>query len=416
MGKEPSDYDITTSAPPDEIKRVFADCKTIDTGLKHGTVTVIWDGISTEITTYRIDGGYSDGRRPDKVEFTRSLEEDLARRDFTMNAMAYNPRTGIVDPFGGQEDIEKRLIRCVGEADRRFEEDGLRIMRALRFASVTGFDMEAQTFEAAKRLKTNLHRVSIERIREELIKLLCGKYVRRVLTSSIGVLAEIMPELGRTEGFDQKNEHHIYDVLEHTAATVEAVRSEPDLRLASLLHDIGKPLCFSTDSEGVGHFYNHSKIGKEIAEEVLDRLKIDNNTKKTVITLVGCHDMQIEPTERGIKRALNKLTPEVFFKLIELKRADNKAQSPNYSYRQDYYDELVRIGEEIIAKEECFDLRSLKVGGDDLLRLGVEAGPIMGKILKKLLKMVIEGEISNEKEDLEREIVKLYKDFKKSPL
>lgn len=400
MGIAPKDYDVTTSALPEEIKEVFKDFHVIETGIKHGTVTVMVDNEPIEITTYRIDENYVDNRHPENVRFTRSLKEDMARRDFTMNAIAYNPACGLVDYYGGLEDIRRGVIRAVGEADKRFEEDALRIMRALRFSSVTGFAIEEATAEAALRHKDFLNNISAERIQVELVKLLCGKDARRVMMEFTDILAVILPELLEMKGFDQCNAYHIYDVLEHTAVAVENTPAEPVLRLSALLHDTGKPETFFQDCTGVGHFYGHNLASKRIAEDLLERLKFDNDTKEKVLLLVEKHDMQIKAEETAVKRALNKLGEENFRNLIALARADNKAQNPIISKRQEHFDKLLAIAEEIILKEECFSLKALAVNGRDLMEIGFRPGPQLGKALENLLEAVISGEIENKKEEL----------------
>ena len=405
MGIEPKDYDVTTSARPDETKAVFQGYPVIETGMKHGTVTVVVDEMPVEITTYRVDGNYVDNRHPQKVCFTTSLREDAARRDFTINAIAYNPGVGIVDYFGGLEDIEAGVIRCVGEPAKRFEEDALRIMRALRFSSVNGFKIEEKTAEAAVDCRGLLRKISVERIREELVKLLCGKDAQRILLEYTEILGVVLPELLEMRGFQQQNPHHIYDVLKHTAVAVSNVPPEAGLRLGALLHDIGKPRCFTVDEEGTGHFYGHGKISGEMARDVLNRLKFDNATKDRVITLVVAHDAVIEDTEKSVKRALNRLSPAMFFELIALKRADNMAQNPKYSYRQSYYDRLESIAKEIIEKEECFSLKDLAVRGGDLLEMGIPRGKKIGQVLEKLLEAVIAGEVANEKEELLKKVI-----------
>lgn len=400
MGIAPKDYDVTTSALPEETKEVFRDFHVIETGIKHGTVTVMVDKEPIEITTYRIDENYVDNRHPENVRFTRSLKEDMARRDFTMNAIAYNPACGLVDYYGGLEDIQRGVIRAVGEADKRFEEDALRIMRALRFSSVTGFAIEEATAEAALRHKDFLNNISAERIQVELVKLLCGKDARRVMMEFTDILAVILPELLEMKGFDQCNAYHIYDVLEHTAVAVENTPAEPVLRLSALLHDTGKPETFFQDCTGVGHFYGHNLASKRIAEDLLERLKFDNDTKEKVLLLVEKHDMQIKAEETAVKRALNKLGEENFRNLIALARADNKAQNPIISKRQEHFDKLLAIAEEIILKEECFSLKALAVNGRDLMEIGFKPGPELGKALENLLEAVISGEIENKKEEL----------------
>jgi len=400
MGIEPKDYDVTTSALPEETKEIFRDFHVIETGIKHGTVTVMVDKEPIEITTYRIDENYVDNRHPENVRFTRSLKEDMARRDFTMNAIAYNPACGLVDYYGGVEDIQRGVIRAVGEADKRFEEDALRIMRALRFSAVTGFIIEENTAEAALRHKDFLNNISAERIQVELVKLLCGKDARRVLMDYTDILAVILPELLEMKGFDQCNAYHIYDVLEHTAVAVANTPAEPVLRLSALLHDTGKPETFFQDCTGVGHFYGHNLASKRIAEDLLERLKFDNDTKEKVLLLVEKHDMQIKAEETAVKRALNKLGEENFRNLIALARADNKAQNPIIVKRQEHFDKLLAIAEEIILKEECFSLKALAVNGRDLMEIGFKPGPELGKALENLLEAVISGEIENKKEEL----------------
>lgn len=400
MGKEPQDYDITTSALPSQVKEVFCDCKVIETGIAQGTVTVLVGGMPLEITTYRIEGNYSDSRHPDEVTFTPSLQEDLARRDFTVNAMALSRTGQVMDCFGGRQDIEAGIIRCVGDPKKRFGEDALRIMRALRFAATLGFEIEHASALAAHAEKERLQNISAERIREELVKLLCGKTPRKVLTEFSDILAVIIPEIEAMKDFDQKNPHHIYDVLEHTAAAIEAVPAEKDLRLAALFHDIGKPQCFSEDEQGVGHFFGHAKLSRAMTAEIMGRLKFDNQTKAIVTTLVEFHDRQIEPTEKAVKRALSKLSPEIFFKLIQLKRADNAGQNPEYAYRQEGYDRLEAMAQSIIEQGECFSLKNLAINGNDLASLGLAPGKETGRILQELLSEVIEGRISNEESEL----------------
>lgn len=411
MGKIPSDYDITTSALPEEVEKTFSAYRTLETGMKHGTVTVIIDKMPIEITTYRREGKYLDNRHPSHVEFTRSLKEDMARRDFTMNAIAFNHRTGLVDCFGGERDIESRIIRCVGNPDERFKEDALRIMRALRFSSVMGFEIESQTLEAAMNNRELLKNISAERLREELVKLICGSDVRRCLMQSAEILGAVIPELLEMRGFDQKNKHHIYDVLEHTAVAVENIPAEPELRLAALFHDVGKPRCFSVDREGTGHFYNQADIGAELTKDIMSRLKFDNATKETVTELVRLHGVQIENTPKAVKRALNRLSPEMFFNLMKLKRADNLAQNPEYRHRQAYYEELEETAKRIIENEECFSLRDLAIDGNDLIALGFVPGKEMGTILDRLLEAVIMKEVPNEKDILEKFALDMAKNY-----
>lgn len=397
MGEVPCDYDITTSATPEETKAVFLKEKVIETGLKHGTVTVIIKGMPLEITTFRIDADYSDNRHPDKVQFTRTLKEDLARRDFTVNALAFSEKTGLVDCFSGKTDLENKIIRCVGDADKRFNEDALRIMRALRFSAVLGFEIEKETKKAIHKNKELLKKVSSERIAAELLKLICGKDAKNIILNYAEVLCVVLPEISDMIGFDQRNPHHIYDVLTHSAVAVENIPPLPHLRLAALLHDCGKPATFTVDDAGVGHFYGHAEISHIKAEAALNRLKLDNATKNRVLTLIKYHDVQILPTEKSVKRALNKLSPEVFFDLLELKKADNLAQSPEYRERLAICNELKNQAEKILSQKQCFSLKDLAVNGSDLINLGFKPGKRLGDALDGLLNAVIEDEVKNEK-------------------
>lgn len=400
MGQTPKDYDVTTSANPLQIKAVFSSFKTVDTGLKHGTVTVLSNGEPIEVTTYRIDGDYSDNRHPDRVCFTEKLENDLSRRDFTMNAIAFNETAGFVDVFGGMEDIKNKTIRCVGDAEKRFTEDALRILRALRFASVLDFEIEENTEKAAFLKKDLLLNVSAERVSVELLKLLCGKGARRVILRYADILSVIIPEVSSCKGFLQNNPYHIYDVLEHTASVVENIPSEKHLRLAALLHDIGKPFCYSEDENGIGHFYGHSQKSYEIAQKTLSNLKLDNETKNRVLTLVKFHDLQIENTDKSVRRALNKFTPDMFFDLLKLFRADALAQSKECLHRLQKYEELQKTALEIIAQNQCFSLKDLKINGNDIKNLGVKQGEVIGKVLNATLEAVIDGKIKNESKEL----------------
>ena len=400
MGIEPHDYDITTSALPSEVKDIFIDYKVIETGIKHGTVTVLMEGYPLEITTFRVEGEYLDGRRPSSVAFTRNLKEDVARRDFTMNAMAMDVRGEVYDYFGGREDLKAGIIRAVGEATTRFEEDALRIMRALRFASVTGFEIEAATADALFECKEMLTRISAERIREELVKLLLGKDAKSVLLKYWDVLTVIVPELAPMKGFEQKNKWHIYPVHEHTAVAVNSAPLDEALRVTMLLHDIGKPKCFSIGDDGEGHFYGHANVSVDMARDILSRLKFDNETRDRVLRAIKYHDVQIEPTPKQVKRALNKYTVEGFFDLISVKRADNLAQNPELAIRQEYLDQLVSIAEEILKEEACFSLKNLEVNGSDLIALGVKPGKEIGLLLDELLEAVIEEKIPNDRAKL----------------
>lgn len=400
MGIPPKDYDITTSALPEETKAVFREYRVIETGIQHGTVTVMMEGMPLEITTYRTEGTYSDNRHPDSVSFTTSLREDVARRDFTMNAIAYSPTRGLIDHFGGEADIRAGVIRCVGDPDTRFREDALRMMRGIRFASVLGFRIEENTAAAIRGNKERIPTVSAERIRVELTKLLCGANVKNVLMDWWDVLGVVIPEILPMHNFDQKTPYHIYDVWEHTAVAVSETPPVTHLRLSAFLHDIGKPSSFFTDEKGIGHFYGHPAVSAEMAEKILARLKYDNVTRCRVITLVKEHDRIIEPTETAVKRALSRLTPEVFFNLLAIKRADNLAQSPNYRDRLETYEAIEAMAQDILEKNECISVAALAVNGNDLIALGMKPGKEIGEMLSHLLEQVIRGKLENEQEEL----------------
>ena len=408
MGLPMGDTDITTNALPQQTMEVFAGYKVIETGLKHGTVTVVLDHHHTEITTYRTDSTYSDGRHPDSVSFTASLREDCARRDFTMNAVCYNPDYGIVDYYGGAEDIRNKIIRCVGDPSARFREDALRILRAVRFASVLGFEIEENTKKAVFDCAHLLKNISAERIYTELLKLLCGKNVKQVLLDYADVLGVFMPEILPLKGFDQRNYHHIYDVLEHTAVAVQAAPAHPQLRLAALLHDFGKPAVFSVDEKGVGHFYGHGEVSYDIAKAILRRLKVSNEEYRLVSTLVRYHDTHIEHTEKAVRRRLNRYGPDTLRLLMQLKRADNRGQNIRDFDRTAEYDRLERLIAREIEKQSCFSLKQLAVNGTDLMAIGLPRSSQLGRILNALLEMVINGDLPNEKEILLAEAGRLY--------
>ncbi len=395
------DTDITTSALPEEVKEVFSDLRTVDTGIKHGTVTVIIDSTPLEITTYRIEKGYSDGRHPDEVVFTRSLKDDLKRRDFTVNSIAYSPEKGFIDPFGGKEDIERKIIRCVGNPTERFTEDSLRILRGLRFSSVLGFKIEKNTAEAMRECKELLKAVSNERIFSELSKLLCGKNVREILVNYSDILEVILPEIKGMKNFDQHNFHHIYDILTHTAVVTESISPVTHLRFAALLHDCGKTDCFSLDENGIGHFYSHPSVSAEKAEKALLRLRSDTKTRENVVKLVRVHDTPIEESERIIKKRLRSMGEELFFDLINLQRADTKGLAPEFHSREEHFDTLEKMARQIIESEECFSLKDLKINGNDLIKEGFR-GKEIGTALSSALEAVIDGNLKNEKDELIR--------------
>ena len=409
MGEKPHDYDITTNATPQEMLECFKDFKVVETGLKHGTLTVVIDNKNIEITTYRVDGEYDDNRHPKEVSFTRNLEEDLKRRDFTVNAMAYNDESGVVDLYGGERDLEKRVIRCVGEPDKRFNEDGLRILRALRFASVLGFSIAEETAKSIHKNKELLENISAERIFVEFKKLLCGKNAEKILIEFKDVIAVFIPEIKPCFDFDQNTKYHCYDVYTHIVKTVSAVEKDEKLRLACFFHDIGKPQVYFTDKDGTGHFYGHNKTSMEIAEAVLKRLKCDNETLKFVLDAVKYHDTQIVPTEKAVKRFLNKTCFCFLSSLLKIKRADAAAHAEKYRDREEYIKSILDILSKIEEENQCFTLKNLAINGRDLIELGVKPNEEMGKMLNNLLLAVIDGKVENKKDELikfiQREII-----------
>lgn len=399
MEKEIHDIDITTNATPDEIKAVFADFHTLDIGIKHGTVTVINGGEPIEITTYRKESTYTDCRHPDSVSFSKSINDDLSRRDFTSNAIAYSEARGIVDPFGGISDIKNKLLRCVGNPIERFTEDSLRILRGLRFASVLGFSIDKATEEAMCACRELISIVSHERVFTEISKLICGKNAGIIISRYSDILAVPLPEIKDMKGFEQHNFHHIYDVLCHTARVVDAISPAVDLRLAALFHDCGKPDCFSIDENGVGHFYSHASISARKADEALTRLRCDNATREKVVKLVKIHDTPIEPDSKTVKKKLQKYGEEIFFDLIKLQRADNMGLSSEFLYRQEIYSRLEEIAHQVIEENQCFSLKDLAVKGNDMIALGLK-GKDIGTALDELLKAVIEERCDNDRESL----------------
>ena len=400
-GVEPHDWDICTSALPEETKRYFADRRVIETGLKHGTVTVMEKGEPYEITTYRTEGPYSDSRRPDFVRFVPNLEEDLARRDFTMNANAMDLQGNLRDPYGGGPDIKAGLIRCVGEPDQRFQEDGLRVMRALRFAATFGYTIEERTAQAVHENRAVLNRVAAERINAELCKLLVSKSAGDVLRQYPDVFCQFWPQLGPLVTLEQNNPWHCWGGWEHTIHAVEAALADVTLRLTMLLHDIGKPACKSTDEKGIDHFYGHPTVSAQMADQMLRALKFDNKTRERVMLLVERHDAQLPPRSQVIRRWLNRLGPETFFHLLEVKRADNMGQAPEkVRDRLAELDEIRAKAEQILAERQCLTLKDLAVDGRDVIAAGVAPGPEVGRVLEGLLERVLSGEISNKREIL----------------
>lgn len=400
LGRQPDDWDITTSAQPQQVKGLFK--RTVDTGIQHGTVTVMLDKEGFEVTTYRIDGEYEDNRHPREVVFTPNLTDDLKRRDFTINAMAYNDRVGIVDAFDGMEDLKLHRIRCVGKPEERFGEDALRIMRAIRFSAQLGYEIESETRKAVIKLAPALVKISAERIRAELMKLITSENPMKLKEAyDTGVTKIILPEFDRMMETPQNTPHHCYTVGEHVLHSMEHVKADKDLRLTMLLHDIGKPLSRTTDEEGKDHFYNHPQIGEEITKDILKRLKFDNETIYKVTSIVKYHDYKPRLTPSGVRRAMAKVGEDIFPCLFPVRKADIYAQS--IYLREEKLEELFRLQSiyaSILEQQDCISLRNLAVTGRDLIDAGMSPGKEIGITLEKLLEIVLENPQNNTKEYL----------------
>lgn len=398
MKQTPHDWDICTSAKPEEIKRCFS--KTIDTGIKHGTVTVIADEGQYEVTTFRIDGDYSDNRRPDSVTFTTSLKKDLSRRDFTINAMAYNEQTGLVDPFHGVADIHRKQIRAVGSPDERFQEDALRMMRAIRFGSQLCFHIESQTRLSIIKNSRLISKISTERVRDELVKILVSDNPNYILELTLtGLMQYIVPEVDKMLGFDQCNKNHDKDVYGHTIAVLQNTPPILCVRLGALFHDIGKPKTFSHGEDGTGHFYDHHIVGAEMTKEILTRLKFDNKTIDTVTLLVREHMSRYDFIRKAtVKRFINRVGVENLDYLFELQRADISGSKPPHDYSQ--LKSFKKQVDKILTEKQPLTVKDLAVDGYDLMNLGIKPGVKMGKILDCLLSAVLENPQVNTREYL----------------
>lgn len=398
LNLNPHDWDICTNAKPDQVEACFPNNRIIETGMKHGTVTIVMDDESYEVTTYRIDGDYSDGRHPDHVEFTDDLIADLSRRDFTINAMAYSPTKGLIDPFDGQKDLETKRIKTVGNPEDRFSEDALRILRALRFSSVYGFHIEYLTSNAIINMQNSLEKISAERIQSELVKLLMGQDSFKILMLYSDVICTIIPEFGPCVGFEQNNRYHKYDVYEHIMQATQYYKGKDvTVKLALFLHDIAKPQCYTEDAEGHGHFYGHPTPSSEIANTILSRLKFDNKTREDVVQLIFYHDTKITPTTRSVRRMLNKIGEEQYRRLLNIQAADISAHAHIIGD-----DRFIRLGQvesiidELIAQQQCFSLKDLAVKGRDIIEIGIPEGPKVGECLKYALNKVLDEELLNE--------------------
>lgn len=397
LKRSPSDWDITTNAFPEEIKKIFRD--TIDTGIKHGTITIVVNNKSYEVTTYRTDGIYQDKRRPKEVKFIGSLIEDLRRRDFTINAMAYNQEKGLIDPFEGFLDIKRKVIRCVGDPRERFNEDGLRILRAIRFAAQLNFTIEYASRQAILDLGDNLKYVAMERIRDEINKIVvsdnpcCFK-----LIYELGLMDKIIPEYVDAFNTEQNIKYHQYNVAIHSLKAMTYIENQLDLRLTMLLHDIGKPYTKTVDENRIDHFYGHTKVSAEITKEILIRMKYDHEIISTITCLVKYHNAKINETKKSIKRYLNKIGPDNFLKLLKIKRADNLAKNPKYFENSfERLDNIEMITKEILKNKECFEIKDLAINGDDLIELGITEGKEIGLLLNEILDCVIKEPEMNHK-------------------
>ena len=399
MGRSAHDTDITTNALPEQVIAAFDGYKVIPTGLKHGTVTILKNSVPYEITTYRIDGEYKDSRRPETVEFTASITEDLARRDFTMNAIAMDRHGNIADPFGGKDDIEKGIIRCVGDPVKRFTEDALRIMRAVRFAAQLGFSIEEKTAEAVHSMRGRLNNISMERIRSELDKLLCGRYCVEVLLEYSDIITAIIPEFEPSIGFDQHSPYHKYNVWEHTVRAVGfAPQDNVKMRTALLFHDIAKPACAAFDANGRGHFKKHGPVGAEMTKSIMKRMKYDSETMSYAVMLIARHSRKVFD-RIAVKKMMADIGDGLFFELMELKKCDNLAKNDFVLEENELFDRLMDEGRLLIENNECRSLRSLAVSGNDLMAIGLK-GKDVGTALKELLTLVLEEKLPNIKDTL----------------
>ena len=403
LGRLPGDWDITTAARPEQVHEALAGLTVLDTGLKHGTVTALVDGQRLEITTFRTEGTYSDHRRPDHVTFADTIEEDLSRRDFTVNAMAFSPKTGLIDPFGGQRDLKNGVLRAVGQPEKRFDEDALRILRGLRFAARLAFSIEEETAQAMFAQKHLLTALAAERVQAELLPLLCAPGAVTVLRQFREIFAVILPEIIPMFDFDQQNKHHLYDVWEHTLHTLKHIEPRPHLRLVMLLHDCGKPARFTIDFRGDGHFYGHAYESARRAEEALTRLRCDKETVARVTRLIAFHDHDILNSEKSLLRWLRKIGEADLRDLLAIKIADNLGQHPRY-LRVDRFKATLASLDALLQKQPCFDRSGLAVTGRDLLERGLK-GPEIGVALDKLVEAVIEGRLPNEKEALLKHLI-----------
>lgn len=401
LGKEPNDFDIATNAKPEDIENIFQDNKTIDIGKEFGTIKILLDKEEVEVTTFRTEGNYLDGRRPEWVKFVPAIEDDLSRRDFTINAIAYNKKTGIVDPFNGVKDLEKKIIRSVGNPKERFKEDYLRILRAVRFSTVLDFEIEKETLKAAEEYGSNISNVSMERINQEFFKILLSSKPSKgiELMREIGLLDIIVPEIIPSIGFNQQNPHHNKDVYNHILCAIDNSPPILKVRLAALFHDMGKPHTISIDEKGIGHFYGHDKVGAKIAKQALERMKAPHKLNEEVTILVSEHMAHhARFKDKGLKKLIRRVGVENIYDLFELQKADRKC-SNEYASIEHILDMEKRV-DSILDKREAFDTNQLDINGNDLLKIGFKEGKIIGEVLEYLLEKVMENPSINKKEKL----------------
>ena len=411
LGLTPYDWDICTSAKPEEIKCCFEDFNTFDTGIKHGTISIVIDKEVFEVTTFRIDGEYTDNRHPESVTFTDNITKDLARRDFTINAMAYNESQGLVDPFDGKTDLKNKLIRSVRNPDERFNEDALRIIRALRFASCYNLSIEEQTSASILKNAQLLSNIAVERISAEFNRLICGDGAEEILNKYRDVFAVFVPEIVPMFDYDQHTKHHNRDLWKHTTHSVASVDATVLLRITMLLHDLGKPNACKRDPDGTSHFKGHPKHSAKMAEEILRRLRYPADFIEKCITLIIYHDVRFSGTKRQIKHVMNAIGEDCVELLLKVQRADIMAQS-NYKHQEklDKLDLACSIFKEILAEQSCFTLKQLEINGNDLINLGINDGRKIGSILKILLSLVIDEKIKNNKDELINKAISLSKE------
>lgn len=402
MNRTPHDWDICTSATPEQMLEIFKDYRVIETGLKHGTVTIIIDREQYECTTYRIDGEYSDNRRPDNVTFTNDLVEDLKRRDFTINAMAYNDTEGLIDPFGGSEAIVQKKIQCVGSAKDRFGEDALRILRAIRFATQLDFTIEPSTDQEIHQQYKSLENISVERINSEFCKIVASKNFSAELLWYKDVFSLFIPELKDMFDFPQNNPHHDYDVFGHTVHAVENCNSDDlTVRLAVFFHDFGKPHSYQDGEDGIRHFQCHGRVSADMTDVIMKRLKFDNDTRNNVVQLVFYHDATFEVGRKYVKRWLNKIGEKQFRRLLDVRRADIKGQRSDYDKdNTERIDTIEKLIDEVLLENQCFTIKDLAVTGKDLMQIGFKPDKELGETLHMLLNGVINEEFDNSREVL----------------